>query len=61
MGVPIFVHFGANHVLLHANSGLELQFDIYESQLAHGCNEEQDFSKIFLKIKILVILAYERW
>ena len=35
MGVPIFVHFGASHVLPHGTSGLEPHFDIYQSQFAH--------------------------
>ena len=49
MGVPIFVHFGASHVLPHGTSGLEPHFDIYQSQFAHWCNQEQEFSKIFFK------------
>ena len=56
MGVPIFVHFGASHVLPHGTSGLEPHFDIYQSQFAHWCNQEQEFSKIFLKTLTLVIL-----
>ena len=49
MGVPIFVHFGASHVLPHGTSGLEPHLDIYQSQFAHWCNQEQEFSKIFFK------------